>query len=52
MLQKKQPSRKKKNTGQGALNNRLRLVVKSGKYKIGWNETLRSIRIVKHFIHP
>merc|ERR1712244_114017 len=35
-----------KQTGQGALNARLKLV-KSGKYCVGWNETLRAIRANK-----
>eukprot|EP01084_Bolivina_argentea_P193645 332201_1 len=39
--------KRKKTSGQGALNNRLKLVVKSGKYCIGWNETLRALRTNK-----
>ena len=42
--------KRKKQTGQGALNNRLKLVVKSGKYCVGWNETLKALRTV-WFIH-
>merc|ERR1712032_951563 len=36
--------KRKKQTGQGALNNRLKLVVKSGKYCVGWNQTVKSLR--------
>mmetsp|Transcript_13802 Transcript_13802/g.21630 ORF Transcript_13802/g.21630 Transcript_13802/m.21630 type:complete len:131 (-) Transcript_13802:109-501(-) len=36
--------KRKKQSGQGALNNRLKLVVRSGKYAAGWNETLRALR--------
>eukprot|EP00483_Globobulimina_turgida_P002153 UN02155 len=36
--------KRKRTTGQGALNNRLKLVVKSGKYVVGWNETLKALR--------
>eukprot|EP01083_Nonionella_stella_P169024 572181_1 len=36
--------KRKKQTGQGALNNRLRLVVNSGKYRVGWNETVKALR--------
>ena len=38
--------KRKKQTGQSALNERLKLVIKSGKWVIGWNETLRSVRQV------
>ncbi len=41
--------RKKKVGGTGALNNRIKLVVKSGKYVIGWNEVLRALRQVQSF---
>merc|ERR1712087_388019 len=36
--------KRKKQSGQGALNNRLKLVVKSGKYCVGWNATMRQLR--------
>jgi len=36
--------KRKKTSGQGALNSRLKLVQKSGKYVTGWNETLKAIR--------
>ena len=38
--------KRKKQTGQSALNERLKLVIKSGKWVIGWNETLKSVRQV------
>mmetsp|Transcript_34049 Transcript_34049/g.55507 ORF Transcript_34049/g.55507 Transcript_34049/m.55507 type:complete len:128 (-) Transcript_34049:171-554(-) len=39
--------KKKRTTGHGKLNASLKLCVKSGKYVVGWNETVRSIKIGK-----
>jgi len=39
--------KQKKKGGIGQLNNRLKLVVKSGKYAIGWNQVFRNIRLNK-----